>query len=210
VSTQGPSGAWDDEDPAAPNDTETDDETADDTDEVADPDKSDETIHQRYMRSRAALPRPKTVNVANMRRDMRREARAEPEAASVDSGDLDELPPRPRVRGDCENGLRPCPYVSCKYHLYLDIGSNGSMKMNFPDRDPTDLTETCALDIADVGGATLEDVGVLMNLTRERVRQVEVKALVNLLRTAREDATRARRRLPLIDPDTFSVLDGQL
>ena len=43
--------------------------------------------------------------------------------------------------------------------------------------------QTCALpifDIADAGGSTLEDVGAIMNLTRERIRQLEVKALSKL------------------------------
>ena len=39
---------------------------------------------------------------------------------------------------------------------------------------------SCALDIADAGGCTLETVGDIMNLTRERIRQLEVKALSRL------------------------------
>src|SRR4029077_6719314 len=27
---------------------------------------------------------------------------------------------RPRPRGDCVGGERPCPFVSCAHHLYLD------------------------------------------------------------------------------------------
>ena len=42
------------------------------------------------------------------------------------------------------------------------------------------MTETCALDVADRGGTTLEEVGAIMNLTRERIRQVEVKGLAKL------------------------------
>lgn len=86
---------------------------------------------------------------------------------------------RPRVRGDCEPGNggayteRPCPYVSCKFHLYLDVSEAGSVKLNFPDLDPLAMEETCALDVADQGGKTLEEVGALLNLTRERVRQIE-------------------------------------
>ncbi len=34
------------------------------------------------------------------------------------------------------------------------------------------MRETCALDVADTGEHTLEEVGDLMNLTRERTRQV--------------------------------------
>src|SRR5262245_43072037 len=27
---------------------------------------------------------------------------------------------KPRTRADCVGGERPCPFVSCKHHLYLD------------------------------------------------------------------------------------------
>ena len=52
----------------------------------------------------------------------------------------------------------------------------GAIKLNFPDLEVWEMNETCALDVADRGGTTLEDVGAIMNLTRERIRQVEVKA----------------------------------
>jgi DNA-directed RNA polymerase sigma subunit (sigma70/sigma32) len=44
------------------------------------------------------------------------------------------------------------------------------------------MTDTCALDIADRGGITLEEVGQIMNLTRERVRQLETQGLARLQR----------------------------
>ena len=85
---------------------------------------------------------------------------------------------RPRYRRDCINGIRPCIYVSCKHHLYLDVNpQTGSVKINFPDKEPWELEETCALDVADRGGITLEEVGEILNLTRERIRQVEVNGL---------------------------------
>src|SRR5260221_5964241 len=87
----------------------------------------------------------------------------------------------PRVRADCLDGARPCPFVSCKHHLYLDVSARtGAIKLNFPDLEVWDMTETCALDVADRGGTTLEEVGAIMNLTRERIRQVEVKGLAKL------------------------------
>jgi hypothetical protein len=88
---------------------------------------------------------------------------------------------RPAFRLDCAEGLRPCPFVSCRYHLYLDVSPRtGSIKVNFPDLEVWDMPYSCALDVADAGGATLEDVGSIMNLTRERIRQLEVKALTRL------------------------------
>lgn len=88
---------------------------------------------------------------------------------------------RPKTRGDCQGGERPCPFVSCKHHLYLDINpETGSIKLNFPDLEPWELRDTCALDVADRGGITLEAVGEIFNLTRERIRQVEVRGLAKL------------------------------
>ena len=92
---------------------------------------------------------------------------------------------RPGHRSECANGIRPCPYVSCKHHLYLDVNpETGSIKLNFPDIEVWDMAETCALDVADRGGITLEEVGEILNLTRERIRQVEVKGLEQLRETA--------------------------
>jgi hypothetical protein len=92
---------------------------------------------------------------------------------------------RPQTREDCLPGgcneARPCPFVRCKYHLYLDVNERtGSIKMNFPDLEVQELPETCALDVADRGGVTLEDVGELNNKTRERIRQIEVRAIAKI------------------------------
>jgi hypothetical protein len=86
---------------------------------------------------------------------------------------------RPTTRGDCFVEERPCPWASCKHHLYLDVNpETGSIKLNFPTLEIWELEETCALDVADGGGETLERVGELINLTRERIRQVEVRGLL--------------------------------
>jgi hypothetical protein len=88
---------------------------------------------------------------------------------------------RPRTRAQCLNAERPCPFVSCKHHLYLDVNpETGSIKMNFPDVEVWNMTETCALDVAERGGVTLEEVGEIMNLTRERIRQLEMSGLSKL------------------------------
>lgn len=89
--------------------------------------------------------------------------------------------PRPRTRGDCVDQPRPCPWVGCRYHLYLDINPHtGSVKFRFPDLDPWDLEETCALDLAERGPMILDDIGKKMNLNRERIRQIEARGLVAL------------------------------
>jgi len=98
---------------------------------------------------------------------------------------------RPLTRNDCKDMPRPCPFVSCKHHLYLDVNpETGSIKLNFPDLEPWELKESCALDVADRGGITLEEVGEIMNLTRERIRQVEVRGLLKLKMEGEVDGSR--------------------
>lgn len=90
---------------------------------------------------------------------------------------------RPRTRGECEDGMRPCPFVACRYNLFCDTTDAGSLTFNFPGVEPEDLAESCALDVADRGEHTLETVGELLNLTHERIRQLEVRALHALKQT---------------------------
>jgi len=88
---------------------------------------------------------------------------------------------RPTVRGECLRVPRPCPFVSCHWNLYLDVNPrNGSIRLNFPDLEPGDLEHSCALDLAERGGMTLEEVGPVMNLTRERIRQIQDRLIVRL------------------------------
>ena len=85
---------------------------------------------------------------------------------------------RPKMRSDCKDGIRPCPFVGCRYHLYLDVNPvTGTLKLNFPGLEVWEMPFTCALDVAEMGGRTLEEVGHILNMTRERVRQLESSAL---------------------------------
>jgi hypothetical protein len=119
---------------------------------------------------------------------------------------------KPRTRADCASAPRPCPYVSCKHHLFIDVSQRtGAIKLNFPDLEVWQMRESCALDIADRGGTTLEDVGEIMNLTRERIRQLEVKALAKLdaltemksMRDYVDEGPVGKRRLPILSADDF-------
>jgi DNA-directed RNA polymerase subunit RPC12/RpoP len=78
---------------------------------------------------------------------------------------------------------RPCVRVSCRWNLYLDVHPRtGNVKKNFPDLEPESMPAkgSCALDVADRGGTTLERAGELSNITRERVRQLEVVGMAKL------------------------------
>jgi hypothetical protein len=124
---------------------------------------------------------------------------------------------KPKSRSECLDGPRPCPFVSCQHHLYIDVSSKtGAIKLNFPDLEVWEMGESCALDIADRGGTTLEDVGAIMNLTRERIRQVEVKALAKLealrnmdaLRDFVDEGPQGKRRLPRLSKEELAGIDG--
>jgi hypothetical protein len=86
-------------------------------------------------------------------------------------------PVRPTTRRQCVGGARPCPWVSCQYHLYLEVDRTGTLVLNHPGATLEDLPDTCALDVADRGEATLQEAGEALGVTRERVRQIETVAM---------------------------------
>ena len=82
---------------------------------------------------------------------------------------VEEVPEPPVVRGDClpggSNAARPCLWTGCRYYMGTKTGNS-----------------VCVLDIADQGGITLEEIAEMFGLTRERIRQIEARALVKLKR----------------------------
>jgi hypothetical protein len=107
---------------------------------------------------------------------------------------------RPRLRGDCEPcpscqqdrdaalarigslvcghtpaqqvcHSRPCMFLACRYHLSAEVTPYGSIRVMAEDLEAE--KETCALDVADRGVHTLEYVGEILHITRERTRQIE-------------------------------------
>ena len=133
----------------------------------------------------APAPAERRRSKTMSRKEMARELRRRRLSGEVDPEEQELLrsveASRPRTRADCINGPRPCLFVSCKHNLYLDVNpETGSIKLNFPHLEPWEMVESCSLDVAERGGITLEEVGTIVNLTRERVRQVEVRATTKL------------------------------
>jgi Sigma-70, region 4 len=166
----------------------------------------DPPVTREQRRSRRKRPiRARTISVKRM-------TKRELELGRLLYPDVEDVE-RPRTRAECAEGERPCPFVSCQHHLYLDVSARtGAIKLNFPDLEVWQMTETCALDVADRGGTTLEEVGAIMNLTRERIRQVEVKGLAKLAAMRDMDTLRdyvdggpmGKRRLPVLEADEES------
>lgn len=152
-----------------------DDDCADEGEMVADGNGGEIPAVSRKIRRRRRRERPRSKTIA-----MKRLTREELRIGALMFPPVDEARPTHRVQ--CASGeQRPCPWVACKHHLYLDINpETGSIKINFPDLEPWEMKQTCALDVAERGGITLEEVGEIMNLTRERIRQVEVRGLLKL------------------------------
>lgn len=88
---------------------------------------------------------------------------------------------RPRTRSDCSRVPRPCPYVGCKHHLYLDLSPIGSIQVRF-EGEPWDMKDSCALDVAERGGCSLRDTAKALGVVCERVRQIEETGLVKVRR----------------------------
>lgn len=85
----------------------------------------------------------------------------------------------PRTRGECPE-VRPCPLIGCRHNLWCDVKANGRVTVRDRDLEPWDAEDSCALDLAELGGMTLDEVGAVMSITRERVRQLEQSALAKI------------------------------
>ena len=133
------------------------------------------TLNLTPLRERARR-RPSTLSTRQLRRERPRTGQSRGDLLAI----VDDA--RPQTRADCRGGCRPCLYVSCRFHLYLDVNeSTGAIKLNFPHLEPWELSESCALDIAERGGLSLEELGALLNVTRERARQLEQSGLSKIM-----------------------------
>lgn len=101
---------------------------------------------------------------------------------------------RPKTRGDCQGHEGSCPFVTCRYHLAVDVTAGGSLRLRDQSMDVRE--PSCALDMADEGPHTLEEVGQAMGLHREMIRLIEEQALAKMRRafTGEDTPTRTRVR----------------
>lgn len=127
-------------------------------------------------RSRAPRRRSRPRSVTLDRRKLQLLVGSEPSPSS--------LPALPRTRAECVDAPRPCLHLGCKYHLALEVAPTGSLRIVFPDVDPTEMPASCALDVADEGPHTLDQIAELTNVTRQRLQQIELGALRKLAKLA--------------------------
>ena len=86
----------------------------------------------------------------------------------------------PLNRSACADIPRPCPYVSCRYNLYTDVTPRGYLVIR--DCEPEDMPadRSCALDLAEDGEHTQEEVGELIGVGGPRVLLIEASALARM------------------------------
>jgi hypothetical protein len=100
-------------------------------------------------------------------------------------------PVRPVTRADCANVPRPCPFVSCKYNLYLEVqrlegAALPRVRLTQPTRAPWQVppAESCVLDLVgdveDPKPLMQTEVARLLNLDTEWIRQIEVRGRARL------------------------------
>lgn len=108
---------------------------------------------------------------------------------------------RPRTRGECaaargeadDGEPNPCPWVSCFYHLALEVGPRGELRIVAPT-SPDDaedilfeaMADTCVLDVADReawrihhgmnGGVLPAMAAQLLGMSLGRVNRIEHQA----------------------------------
>lgn len=85
----------------------------------------------------------------------------------------------PATRADCASIPRPCPYVQCRYHLWLTEaesrpGRRWHDKGGAPKSELQATTmRSCALDIADTGEKlNYAEIGKLFGVSDERARMI--------------------------------------
>ncbi len=135
---------------------------------------------------------------------------------------------RPTHRGGCSvNGV--CPFVSCRYHLFMDVSEVGSLLSQgrsaftrIPKRNDFDewsdglvkamveAEHTCSLDVADDGGSNLEETAKFFGVSRQGIQFIEKRALAKLAKLATPEMLEAlqdaMQRGPVDDSPNFSDL----
>lgn len=127
--------------------------------------------------------------------------------SDVRDADETELPSRPKTRGECAGVERPCPFVSCRFNLYLDIKEKTRLVMlNFPRLEPDEMVDSCALDVAEHGPHINELVALRLNVTKQRIQQIEAMAMHKFRKVSPESSNPYVKNRPAVRSPTLHQL----
>ena len=131
---------------------------------------------------------------------------------------------RPTKRWECKSGPRPCPWIGCEYHLFVDVDvDNGSLwghpaigfPRAMPDWIPVHSTKThdterrllklfdddrdsCALDVAERGEHTNRETGEAMGLSIRQVKEIATPARQAMFEGGREPVKKSNKLMSLM------------
>ena len=115
----------------------------------------------------------------------------------------------------------PCPWVGCSRNTLIDVGETGSIKFRYAVRAADGTVDvdwdrvrafglpTC-MERVDPDGMTMEDLGAVLGVTRERIRQLETIALARLREVMDRDERAALRDCLAALDERADVIGAQL
>lgn len=115
----------------------------------------------------------------------------------------------------------PCPWVGCSRNTLLDVTETGSIKFRYAVRAADGTVDvdwdrvrafglpTCT-ERVDPDGMTLDDLGAVLGVTRERIRQLETIALARLREVMDRDERAALRDCLAALDERADVIGAQL
>jgi len=119
-------------------------------------------------------------------------------------GEVDVAPHRPddcpRWPRETPNGIvsdeSPCPYASCKNHLFGDVTPDGSLRIYRPALEIDQLPDTCSIDVAMRGTNGFDKIGWYLGITARQARDDFESALRKIAPAYQRSLEREERERP--------------
>jgi len=79
----------------------------------------------------------------------------------------------PYFRWECMAGIRPCPYISCRYHAFDVLPMIHRLTDEKILEKLENLTDSCILDVIEINGnLNLREIGSFFGFSRQRAAQL--------------------------------------